>query len=374
MTTEGIDGIVPALRGFMDPQAETGRPLFPGAVVLVVRDGVTVLHEALGHAVRYAGADGGELPAAEQVAMAPDTIFDVASISKLFTTIAVLREVEAGRLDLDATVATYLPEFAVHGKRVITVRQLLRHTSGLPALLPLWRDWPDKPARIAAALDVEPSGPPEGTYLYSDMNMITLGVLAERVSGRRLDELVRAGITEPLGLADTGYNPAEGVRDRIAATECERVPDRGVIRGQVHDENAWSLGGVAGHAGIFSTARDLATLAQAILDGGGSGAGRILESSSVASMLSDANLAFPGHAHGLGFELDQPWYMGGLASPRTAGHTGFTGTSLVLEPRSRTVVILLTNRVHPSREWGSVNPARQRVGDLVAHALASASV
>lgn len=367
---DALSEIVPLLRRYTEPQPDTDRPLFPGAVVLVVLDGRTVLHEALGEAVRYADGDGAVLPPAERVPMAPDTIFDVASLSKLFTTIAVLRQVEAGRLELDRPVASYLPEFAAAGKQAITVRQLLRHTSGLPALIPLWRDWSDRPARVRAALEVAPVAVPEETYLYSDLNMITLGLLAERVSGDPLDVLVRDGVTGPLGMADTGYNPAPSTLDRIAATEHERVPDRGVIRGRVHDENAWSLDGVAGHAGVFSTARDLAVLAGAVLDGGGP----VLTAESVRAMLVDANTAFPGHGHGLGFELDQPWYMGALASPQTAGHTGFTGTSLVLDQRSRTVVILLTNRVHPSRDWGSVNPVRAQVADLVARAVGDPSV
>ncbi len=157
---------------------------------------------------------------------------------------------------------------------------------------------------------------------------------------------------------------------RTAATEYQADPPRGLVRGQVHDENAWSLGGVAGEAGVFSTADDLARLGQTLLNGGTYGGNRILSEDSVAKMLTNYNGAFPGNAHGLGFELDQRWYMAGLSSPRTAGHTGFTGTSLVIDPGSRSVVVLLTNRVHPSREWGSNNPAREALAQGLAQSLA----
>jgi hypothetical protein len=142
-----------------------------------------------------------------------------------------------------------------------------------------------------------------------------------------------------------------------------------MVRGSVHDENAWSLNGVAGHAGVFSTADDLAVLAQTIINGGSYGRHRILKRETVAALLHNENAAFPGDSHGLGFELDQRWYMDGLSSPITAGHTGFTGTSIVIDPTSKSFVILLTNRVHPSRDWGSNNPARRDVARDMALAI-----
>ncbi|HEU0041045.1 MAG TPA: serine hydrolase, partial [Jiangellaceae bacterium] len=204
----------------------------------------------------------------------------------------------------------------------------------------------------------------------SDLNLIAAGLVAECVAGSTLDILVAAGITERLGMIDTGYRPEPGLRPRIAATEFQSAPARGMVHGGVHDENSWALGGVAGHAGVFGTAGDLARLAQAILDGGSYDGARILQPATVESMLTNANPDFPGHAHGLGFELDQPSYMGALAAPTTAGHTGYTGTSLVIEPTSRSFVILLSNRVHPSRSWGSANPARRAVAHRLALALA----
>ncbi|MCE6999617.1 beta-lactamase family protein [Saccharothrix sp. S26] len=349
-------------------QDPTGHPLFAGAVTLFAHDGVVVTHEPTGWAVRYADAAGTELPEAQRVPMARDTIFDLASISKLFTSIVVMRQHELGRFGLDDPVARHLPEFGVNGKESITVRQLLTHTSGLVAWLPLWSQYPDVPSRIKAVMDTTPRSAPGTAYLYSDLNLITLGLLAEKWSGKKLDELVRDDITRPLGLVDTGYNPPAAKLDRVAATEYQA--GRGIIRGSVHDENAWSLGGVAGHAGVFSTARELAVLGQAILNGGEHAGARILREETVELMLTDFNQGFPGNSHGLGFELDQRWYMGALTSPRAAGHTGYTGTTLVLDPLSRSIAILLTNRVHPSRNWGSINPARRVVANGLAQALA----
>jgi CubicO group peptidase (beta-lactamase class C family) len=358
------------ITGWTRPDPATGHPLFSGAVALMAHNGVVVSRTATGAAVRYADAAGTELPAEAQVPMRPDTIFDMASVTKLFTSIVVMQLHEAGRLNVSERVATYLPEFGVNGKESVTVEQLLTHTSGLVSWLPLWRDQPDVPARIKAVMDVAPVNPPGSTYVYSDLNLITLGVLVERLTGTTLDTVVRQRITEPLGMVDTGFNPPASKLDRIAATEYMANPPRGMVRGSVHDENAWSFGGVAGHAGIFSTAGDLAVLAQAILNGGSYAGRRILRQDTVTLMLTDHNEEFPGHAHGLGFELNQRFYMGGLAGPRTAGHTGFTGTDLVIDPMSRSFTILLTNRVHPSRNWGSINLAREAVALGLAKAIA----
>ena len=344
------------------------RPLFSGAVALLAHNGVVVHHSAVGQAVRYADAAGTELPAEQQVPMRPDTVFDVASVSKLFTSLAVMCLVEDGAVSVDDPVSAHVPEFAANGKAAITVEQLLTHTSGMEPWIPLWRDWPDRESRLRAALERKPAHPAGSRYVYSDLNLIALGVLVERVSGVGLDGFVAQRITGPLGLSDTGYNPASA--ERVAATEFQATPPRGMVRGEVHDENAWSLGGVAGHAGVFSTARDLAVLGQAILNGGEYGGTRILRQATVREMLTDYNTEFPGNAHGLGFELNQRWYMGGLAGPRTAGHTGFTGTSLVIDPASRSIAILLTNRVHPSRTWGSINRARETWATGLARAMA----
>ncbi|WP_404380120.1 beta-lactamase family protein [Knoellia locipacati] len=333
-----------------------GRPLYPGHVGLMAHDGVVVATQVDGFALRYRTATE-ELPQDQWVPMRRDTIFDLASVSKLFTSIAVVQLIEEGRVELEAAVATYLPEFAAAGKGAVTIRHLLTHTSGFTSWLPLYSRYPDKASRIAAVMNQPLTNPVGTVYRYSDLNLITLGVLVERLRGQSLDEVVVSRLTGPLGMSDTGYNPSQV--ERTAATEYQAVPARGMVRGEVHDENAWSLGGVAGHAGVFSTADDLAILAQALLNGGTYQGARVLDRKSVALLITNFNEAFPGDDHGLGFELNQTWYMDALSGPRTAGHTGYTGTSLVIDFASRSFAILLTNRVHPSRSWGSINVARQ---------------
>ncbi|AHH93696.1 serine hydrolase domain-containing protein [Kutzneria viridogrisea] len=363
----GLDGAPIAdylkqLRGWQDG-------LFPSAVELMAHDGTVVSRDASGYAVKYADATT-KLPQDKWVPARTDTIYDLASLSKLFTSIVAVQQLEAHRIELTAPVARYLPEYAVNGKGEITIQQLLTHTSGLAPdpVPPLWQ-YPDLPARRKAILDSKPQSPAGTTYVYSDLNMLSMQLVLEKVTGQSLDVLVRKGITEPLHMVDTGYNPSPDKLDRIAATEFEATPSRGMLRGSVHDENAWAMGGVAGHAGVFSTVDDLAVLSQAILNGGTYRGQRVLSQHGVALMETDFNQRFPGDSHGLGFELDQIWYMGGLSGPNTLGHTGYTGTSLVIDPRSRSFAILLTNRVHPTRNTPSTNPARRGVAQALAQAM-----
>jgi CubicO group peptidase (beta-lactamase class C family) len=363
-----IDDALARIAGWEEPSGIT-HPLYAGAVTLLGHNGDVVAHEASGYALRYADGTGTELPRDQWVPMREDTIFDMASVTKLFTSILVMQQIERGAIRLEEPVATYLPAFGANGKGGITVRQLLTHSSGLKPWMPLWSGWPDKASRIAAVLDVAPTSPPGTRYVYSDLNLITLGVLVERQTGKGLDQLVRERISDPLKLKDTGYNPDPSLKPRIAATEFEVSPPRGMVWGEVHDENAWSLGGVAGHAGIFSTAPDLSVLAQTMINGGTYAGHRILAADSVRKMTTNYNAAFPGNSHGLGFELDQRWYMSGLASPTTAGHTGYTGTSIVIDTMSRSFAILLSNRVHPNRSWGTSNPARRAAAQGLALAL-----
>ena len=358
------------LRRFLEPSPT--KPLYAGGVVVASRHGVVAVHDAAGKALRYDSQDGvvTELPAEEQVPVERDTIFDLASVTKTFTTIAVMQQVEAGLVDLDEPVASYLPAFVAEGKGDITVRDLLTHTGGLPAWLPLYSRYDTVEDRFAAVLAVAPTAEPGEAYTYSDLGLITLGLLVEEVTGQPLDDAVRDGITGPLGMDDTMYTPPASLVDRIAATEEQPWAGRPLIRGEVHDENAWSLGGVAGHAGLFSTADDLAVLARTLLNGGRYGKARILEEDTVRDLLRNENAEFEGDSHGLGFELDQRWYMDGMSSPVTFGHTGYTGTSMVIDPLADSFVILLTNRVHPSRDWGSNNPARRAVARDLARAVA----
>ena len=344
--------------------------IYPGATVLLAHNGVVVDRTATGEAVKYQDLTT-LLPPDQQVPARTDTIYDLASLSKLFTSIVAVQQLEAGRIALDAPVAHYLPEFATNGKSDVTIEQLLTHTSGLaPDPVPsLWAGYPDIPSREKAILDAKPEAPAGTKYEYSDLNMLSLQLVLQQVTGKPLDELVRKGITEPLHLVDTGYNPPASKLGRIAATEYETAPPRGMVHGSVHDENAWAMGGVAGHAGVFSTVDDLAVLAQAILNGGVYRGHRILSEHGVHLMQVNFNQKFPDDSHGLGFELDQLWYMGGLSGPDTMGHTGFTGTSLVIDPRSRSFAILLTNRVHPTRNTPSTNGARRAAAQALAQAM-----
>ncbi|MGH3318899.1 MAG: serine hydrolase [Streptosporangiaceae bacterium] len=362
-----------SIAGYLKPSPT--HPEYAGAVEIAGRDGVIASHEAVGYALRYASYDAEtgkatELPRGQWIPARRDTIFDLASVSKLFTSIAAVQLIQRGAIDLNAPVASYVPAFARHGKGDITVRNLLTHTSGLPPdPSPSLCSYDTNAQRWAAVYATKPVAPPDTRYIYSDINMMTLQKVIETVTGKSLDRVVRHRITAPLGMSDTMYNPPASLKPRIAATEYQPWTDRGMVWGSVHDENAYCLGGVAGHAGVFSTAHDLAILAQTILNGGRYGHTRILSTDSVRALLTDFNTAFPGHEHGLGFELNQRWYMDALSSPVTAGHTGYTGPSIVIDPISHSFVILLANRVHPTRDWGSNNPSRRAVARDLARAL-----
>ncbi|MFE6520930.1 serine hydrolase [Streptomyces sp. NPDC057794] len=352
-------------------------PWYAGAVLLAGRGGTVALHQAIGTAVRYRAYDektgtGVEFPPDQQIPMREDTVFDLASVSKLFTSILAVQQIERGALGLEATVASYLPDFGRAGKQEVTIRQLLTHTSGFRSWIPLYSA-PTYEEKLQRVWDEKPVSAPGTAYLYSDLNLISLQLVLERITGRSLDTLLRDEITAPLGLRRTRYNPPASWRPRIAATEDARPPwsglDRGLVWGEVHDENAFALGGVAGHAGVFSDAWDLAVLGRTLLNGGVHGRARILRPESVELMFTDFNTAFPGDEHGLGFELYQHWYMGAMATPRSAGHTGFTGTSLVLDPTTDSFLVVLGNSVHPVRSWRSGSAPRVAAANRLARAV-----
>ncbi|MES4908214.1 serine hydrolase domain-containing protein [Streptomyces sp. NPDC000395] len=359
------------------PEGE--RPWCAGVVVAAGRGEEVLVEEAFGWAVRYAAYDeatdrGVELPLEQWVPMrtgqsagqdagpgrdrGQDTVFDLASLTKLFTTIVAMRCAERGGIDLDGRVAAYAPEFTAAAEHGITVRQLLTHTSGLLPELPLY-DYDGHEQRLARLRAEPPATAPGTARRYSDLNFLLLQRVLERVTGRSLAHLVRDGITRPLGMTATRYRPPRAWLPRIAATEDQRRPwaklDRGMLRGVVHDENAHALGGVAGHAGLFSTAADLTLLCRALLGGGPP----VLRPESVDLMLA---------APGLGFEIDQPWFMGELAGRGAAGHTGFTGTSLVLDRATSSYLVLLANTVHPRRRPADSAP-RAAAGTALARAL-----
>ncbi|WP_077624636.1 serine hydrolase [Sediminibacillus massiliensis] len=359
-----MDGPLLAIDGSMNSFIDNGT--MPGAVTLVARRGHIVQNKAYGHAVRYLNSST-EMD--NPIKMSQDTIFDLASISKIFTTTAAMKLFEQGYFHLDDPVSEYIPEFAHNGKEKVTIRQLMTHTSGFTAWVPLYTQGENRADRLDYVFQYGLDSEPGEKYTYSDLNMITLGALVERLSGQRLDEFVKENITSPLKMTDTMYNPPASLKHRIAATEYQAVPDRGLVWGEVHDENAWSLDGVAGHAGVFSTADDLAKFAHIFLNKGRYAGKQILEPETIELLSENQIPQFPANSHGLGWELGQGWYMDALSEGSSLGHTGYTGTSITINKNNGTIAILLTNRVHPTRNTVSTNPARQQFARHVADAI-----
>lgn len=351
----------------METAVENGTA--PGVVAFAAKSGHIVKHEAYGYSALY--TDDQQTKMANPVEMKADTIFDVASISKIFTTTAAMILFEEGLFNLDDPVALHLPEFAANGKEEVTIRQLMTHTSGFTSWVPLYQQEGGREERIEYALQYPLANHPGENYTYSDLNLITLGALIEKFSGMRLDEFIDKELTGPLGMEDTMYNPPASLKQRIAATEFQPAIGRGMVWGEVHDENAWSLDGVAGHAGVFSTALDLGKLAHMFLNDGKYAGQRILEKETVRLLETNQIPEFPGNDHGLGWELNQGWYMDALSDSSTFGHTGYTGTSIVINRDNHTTAILLTNRVHPSRTTISTNFIRRDFAREVADSISA---
>jgi CubicO group peptidase (beta-lactamase class C family) len=344
------------------------RPLYSGAVALLTRRGHLEQFATAGHTAIYADVSGSPVSSELRQPVTGETIFDLASITKLFVTTTLLTLVEEGLLALDEPLATWLPSFASAERTAVTLRRLMTHTSGLPALLSLWTDWPNRPARAAALLNAPLVHRPGTTFEYSCVGYLVAGLLAERVTGRPLADLVRERVCAPLGLADTGYLPSSAQIARTAATEYQPEVGRGLLRGQVHDENSWSMGGCGGNAGIFGTAAELARFGELLRGYGTVDGVRVLADDTVEQMTRDQlpGSIDPGFRHGLGVRIGDPRSMGVLAADGAFGHTGFTGTSLVIDRTRELVVILLTNRVHPSREWSDITHVRRGVAELAA--------
>ena len=340
----------------------------PGAVVVVGHAGEIVYERAFG----ARAVDG------PPEAMTPDTIFDLASLTKVVaTTTSVMILVEEGRLRLRDRVATYLPEFSSHGKDRITIEHLLTHVSGLRPDLPLEEVFEGADTAIARAADEVPEAGPGERFVYSDINFFVLGEVVRRVTGQTLDQFARDRIFRPLGMRDTGFNPPASMRTRIAPTEpCAPLawPCGGdgavMLRGRVHDPTARRMGGVAGHAGLFSTAGDLARFCRMLLGAGTLDDVRILAPLTVARMTRVSTPPQMADRRGLGWDLDSRFSSnrGDLFSFGSYGHTGFTGTSLWLDPASDTFVVFLSSRLHPSGA-GDVTALRGRVATVVASAV-----
>lgn len=334
---------------------------YPGAVLLVARHGRVAYLEAFGYSSLY--------PHAEK--MRVDALFDLASLTKVVaTTTVALKLVEEGLMSLDDPVSIYLPAFSGGPKNKVRLWHLLTHTSGLPAYAPLFSILTSREEVAGYISTLELEYEPGTRVVYSDLGFILLGEILEHVAGESLDRLARELVFKPLGMRDTMFNPPPELRERAVATEYCRYRKR-VLRGEVHDENAWFMGGVAGHAGLFSTAQDLAIFAQMMLNRGEYGGVRVLSPASVECATRNHTEGL-GERRGLGWVLNtRPCSCGDLMSPKAYGHTGFTGVSLWIDPVYDLFVILLTNRVHPTRENRCLNRARRLIHNVVMSAVVS---
>ena len=342
-------------------QSSIDRGKVPGVVLHVEHAGESY-HRAYGWR--------GVTPVVEE--MTEETIFDVASLTKVVaTTPSIMRLVEEGKIDLDAPVSRYLDEFAGEGREAVSVRHLMTHNSGLPAGIKFVAEepWSGYDEGIARACREPLEYVPGTQFVYSDINFILLGEIIRRVSGQRVDAFAGEHVFRPLGMEATGFRPAPALRGRIAPTTLE--PDGKQLRGVVHDPTSRRMGGVCGHAGLFSTAHDLARYCRMLLDGGVLDGRRVLGEATVAAMTAVQSPPEVAAKRGLGWDLDSRFssQRGDFFPAGSFGHTGWTGTSLWIDPASQTFVVFLSNRNHPS-EAGVVTTLRGRVGTLAAQSAA----
>ena len=332
---------------------------YPGAAVVVGRQGYAVFQKGFGKL--------GWTASSPRVT-ADRSIYDLASLTKVVgTTTAAMVLYDQGKLDLEAPVSTYLPAFSGGWKDSVTVRHLLTHRSGLPAGRDLWRVARTPDEARAAVLSTNLECRPGQCYIYSDLGADVLGFVVEAVAGESLDVFLHDKVFEPLGMTDTFFRPADSLTYRIAPTEI--APPRGYpLRGEVHDENAYALGGVAGHAGLFSTAADLSIFAQMMLNGGTYNGIRVLSDTTVSLFTRRA-----AGTRALGWDTaDGDGGSGKFLDSRAYGHTGYTGTSIWIDPERQTFVLLLTNRVHAARARRPakvISDVRADLADAVAAAV-----
>ena len=333
----------------------------PGAVVLIGHDGHVVYRKAFGERALVP----------ERLPMAVDTMFDMASMTKVIaTTTAVMQLVEQGKIVLSAPVSDYWPEFKQNGKELVTIRELMTHYSGLPPDLPLKPAWTGYDTAMQMIVAAQLDAPPGTRFIYSDVNFETLGEIVRRVSGETLDVYCAEHIFGPLGMRDTGFKPAASLRRRIAPTQYEHGASGPVLWGVVHDPTSRFMGGVAGHAGLFSTVDDVSVFAQMLLNGGTYNGAHILSPLSIEKMTTPQTPPNKMILRGLGWDIASPFASnrGELFDVGSFGHTGYTGTSLWVDPITKTYIVLLTNRVHPNNK-GEVGAVRSGVANLVAAAL-----
>ncbi len=323
----------------------------PGGVLLVGHAGQILYRKAYG----YRSLVGLKEPATL------DTVYDLASLTKIVaTTSAMMKLFEQGRVDLNAPVTRYLPEFQ-GGQSPITIRELMTHFSGFRPDIDINPPWSGYETGIRMAEMDKPIAPPDTKFIYSDTNFMLLGEIARRLSGKPENEYVKDIVFDPLGMKDTGYLPPASLRPRIAPTEMQ--PDGTGLRGVVHDPRARWMGGVAGHAGVFSTAADLAKFCQMILDGGAG----LFSPATIQKFTSPTSPVDNPVVRGLGWDINSPYSgtRGNLFPVGSFGHTGFTGTSIWIDPASRTYVIFLANSVHPHLR-AAITPLRRKIATIVA--------
>lgn len=336
------------------------RKAFPGGVAAAGRDGALVLLKPYG---RLSYDDGA--PAVDE-----KTIYDLASLTKVIvTTTMAMILVDEGKLDLDKPLSAFLPAFKGGLRDKVTVRHLLTHSGGQPGgVTYLYKELAGKEAYLRYIQAMDPLFEPGTRTVYTDLGEILLGEVLERVAGQDLEAFAKERIFGPLGMKDTGYRPPPALVPRIAPTEND--PWRGrVLRGEVHDENAHAFGGVAAHAGLFGTAEDVARFAQMMLNGGVFEHERIVSRETLEKFTRRADLV-PGSSRALGWDTPSGNSSAGdLFSPRSFGHTGYTGTSMWMDPERRVFAILLTNRVHPTRENTAIFAVRRAFADAIARGL-----
>ena len=334
---------------------------FPGAVAVVGNGaGITTAFGA------------GRLDATDATVPTVQTIYDLASLTKIIaTTTVMLQLVDQGTVALDAPVVRYLPEWKGPRTAGITIRQLLTHSSGLAAWRPFYKEAADRAEARTQLMLVGPEAPPGTRYLYSDMNFMLLGMVAEQVTGMSLDSAFSVRVAKPLRLADTRFRPDSSQRPRIAPTEFDPWRQR-QLRGEVHDENASRFDGVSGHAGLFSTGADLARVVRLWLNGGTLDGVRLASANTVSQFTRAQDTLISKRA--LGWETATGGNSAGKRlSLSSFGHTGFTGTSIWVDPTRNLFVILLTNRVNPTRENRKIGGVRTALADAVAGAVDGAA-
>lgn len=326
---------------------------FPGAVLLVWKDGKIIFEKPFGH---FTYNDSSAL-------VTTNTIYDLASLTKVIaTTTAAMICVDRNLFSLDDKAAEYIPQFSENGKGIITIKNLLMHDSGLPAYKKFYTLY-NKPQEVLNDIYSTKLSYPAGTKtVYSDLGMIVLGKIIENVTGKFLDVFCSTDIFKTLGMNDTYYNPPAVLRNRIAPTEIDKYWRNRLLIGEVHDETASLLNGVAGHAGLFSTAGDISELLQMLLQKGMFEGKRIIDSSTVKLFTSGQS---NGRAPGWDIKSPAGSSAGSLFSNKSYGRTGFTGTSVWTDPTRNLFVVFLTNRVYPSRENNKIIKVRPLLHDLI---------